>query len=173
MEYLQVLYLFVPAFVANCTPVIMLNVPVIKKWDAPVCQELFGKNKSWRGLILGTAAAVLIALVQHLLFKAGLITLTSVHDSLKNTLTLGFLMGFGALAGDIVESYFKRRLKIMPGKPLPVFDGIDYMIGAVVLIMPFYKISIWQFLFLLIIGPVASLAANIVAYLVGWKKVWH
>jgi len=33
-----------------------------------------------------------------------------------NILIIGFLFGFGALLGDLVESFFKRRIGIESGK---------------------------------------------------------
>jgi CDP-2,3-bis-(O-geranylgeranyl)-sn-glycerol synthase len=48
-------------------------------------------------------------------------------------LSLGFLLGLGAMAGDAAKSFFKRRLGIAPGHPWIPFDQIDFQIGALLL----------------------------------------
>ncbi|PLX25913.1 hypothetical protein C0580_00945, partial [Candidatus Parcubacteria bacterium] len=53
---------------------------------------------------------------------------------------LGFLMGFGALFGDLVRSFVKRRVGIAPGKAWFPWDQIDFIIGAA--IFSYFYISI-------------------------------
>jgi CDP-2,3-bis-(O-geranylgeranyl)-sn-glycerol synthase len=50
-----------------------------------------------------------------------------------NVLWLGFLLGFGALSGDLIESFFKRRLNMPSGWLWAPFDQLDWIIGAVIL----------------------------------------
>ena len=43
---------------------------------------------------------------------------------------IGFLLGFGALLGDALGSFIKRRMGIGRGKPAPILDQIDFLIVA-------------------------------------------
>lgn len=169
-----VLYLFLPAFVANATPVIVKNVPLLSRWNAPIHARLFGKNKTYRGLLFGVLFAVLVSLLQYTLRNVAVLSsITMFHNTVEQSAFVGFLLGFGALAGDIVESCVKRRMKLAPGTPLPVWDGVDYMLGAMLCIMPVYIVSGAEMLALLVIAPLLSLLSNMLSYMVGWKEVWH
>lgn len=127
----QSLYFMLPAYVANMTPVFFRKVPFL---DYPLDfklklnnQPLLGKNKTFRGLFFGVLFAIVTAYIQYLFFPSKL----SVADYF-NWLLLGFLLGFGALLGDAVKSFFKRRLGVRPGQRFLPWDQIDHAIGALV-----------------------------------------
>ena len=88
------------------------------------------------------------------------------------TLLLSFYLGLGALLGDLVKSFFKRKIGIKSGEPWIIFDQIDYVIGGLifgsVMVIPGIELIIT----LLIISPLFSLGANIIAYKLKIKKVW-
>jgi len=60
----------------------------------------------------------------------------------SNWLLFGFLMGFGALLGDMTKSFFKRRLGYAPGKPFIPFDQLDFVVGALLFTYPLVKLPI-------------------------------
>ncbi len=122
---LQLLYFMLPAYFANMSPV--FGRFFLKNFNTPVSQRYLGSHKTWKGFILGILAAIIVSFVQ---FKLDLTTLNLIDYN--NWLLFGFLMGFGALFGDAVKSFFKRRLKIRPGVPWVPFDEIDYSIGSLV-----------------------------------------
>ena len=86
---------------------------------------------------------------------------------------IGGVLATGALIGDIAKSFVKRRLGRKPGSMFQPWDGIDYMIGAIIFILPWYSVSISAMIFLLIIGPLLSLMMNTLAYTIGWKECWY
>ena len=94
-------------------------------------------------------------------------------ESLAQKLLWGFLLGFGALGGDLIESFIKRRMGLAPGKALPFFDGVDYMVGAIALGLFLFIPDVGAIIFLLLVGPILSLLANIIAYFLGLKNVWY
>lgn len=141
-EVIAAFLFFLPAGIANTTPVIANKVPFIKNWHAPVDfgkkwrgQRLLGKNKTWRGILTGTICGGLVGVLIH--------PLTDNQHSLLVALGLSLIMGFGALLGDAVESGFKRQMKIPSGHSWFPFDQIDYIIGGLVLVYPFSRPS-WQ-----------------------------
>lgn len=162
-HFLEIFLLYLPAFVANSVPVIVMNIPKVKEWKTPLCEKYLGKNKTWRGLVWGIGGAIVVALLQFFI----------AEQSLVYALEWGFLLGLGALGGDAVESFFKRQLKIAPGKPLPILDGIDYIVGALILGSCLYVPTLEEVILLLILGPVLSLLSNVLAYFCKLKNVWH
>lgn len=104
-------------------------------------KELFGRNKTFRGFIVAILTGILLAGMQCYLFSAnqffhstGLINYDQV-----DFVAVGFLMGFGALLGDLVESYVKRRLNFRPGYPWFPWDQLDWIIGSLLLISLLYR----------------------------------
>lgn len=168
-------YLYLPAFIGNAAPVVAKNLPGLKSWTAPVWPSVMGTHKTWRGLTTGIVAASLIGMIQF-----GIELIPSVPGSIPLharsflfSAGIGALLGFGALLGDMIKSFFKRRIGIPPGKALPYFDGVDYILGAMLVLLPWHTPSWPGVILLLIIAPLASLGANIGAYAVGWKKQWY
>jgi CDP-2,3-bis-(O-geranylgeranyl)-sn-glycerol synthase len=51
-------------------------------------------------------------------------------------LDLGVRMGAGAMLGDSVKSFFKRRRRVAPGGTWIPFDQLDFVLGALVLVWP-------------------------------------
>jgi len=85
-------------------------------------------------------------------------------------LLLGFLLGFGALFGDVVESFFKRQFNVKPGKPFIPFDQIDFLVGAWLFLL-FVYVPSWQVIvILLVMGILLHLLSNIIGYLIGVNK---
>lgn len=138
-------YFMLPAYFANMAPVIVKNlfksvaVPIDlnKKFND---ESILGKNKTWRGLIFGILFAIIISFFQFLLFKNNFLLGMSLMDY-SNWLLFGFLMGSGAVIGDLIESFFKRRLNYKPGQPFVPLDQIDFILGALIFVYPIVKLS--------------------------------
>lgn len=159
------LWLYLPAFVANATPVAVGKFHWFQGMRRPIWERALGRNKTWGGLIIGVLVGTAAGALQVAL------TPWPYHPVLW--MSWSALISFGALAGDAVKSYFKRRIGIKPGGAWPVVDGIDYVVGALVAGLPLF-IPAWQVaVALLVAGPVLSLLANVFSYFVGWKKVWY
>src|SRR5581483_2229311 len=97
------------------------------------------------------------ALVQHTGWAR---TLTSEVDyGQLPTLVLGPLFGFGALAGDAVESFFKRQRGTPPGAGWFPFDQTDYIIGGAIATAPFVHLKFMQYVLLLLIWLITHIVA--------------
>ena len=133
----RLIYFMLPAYAANTAPVFTKHI--LKSWKAPLDfgmkfrgKRIFGEHKTWKGLLFGAAAGVLVAFLQSMVD-----TNLAIIDY-SNWLFAGFLLGFGALFGDAVKSFFKRRLDIPPGESWIPFDQIDYSLGAIVFVSPWF-----------------------------------
>lgn len=174
MNTVALFYLFLPAFVANATPVLVKNVPLISQWNAPIHAKWFGSHKTWRGFICGVIFGISVSLLQYLLKDTGVFAdITLLHSAPMRSALVGLLLSAGALTGDAVESAVKRLLGLAPGTALPVWDGIDYMIGAIVFLSPVYVVHGMGLIWLLVCAPLLSLVSNMFSYTMGWKDVWY
>jgi len=127
LEVLQALYFFLPAYVANMTPVL---VKKLELFNWPINKIALGSHKTWRGIIFGVGAAIFVAYCQAR-YVPWLPNLSIAPY--EQWLGLGLLLGLGALAGDSVKSYFKRKKGIKPGGRWIPWDQIDYVIGGLAL----------------------------------------
>jgi CDP-2,3-bis-(O-geranylgeranyl)-sn-glycerol synthase len=89
------------------------------------------------------------------------------------------LCAYGAVFGDLIGSFIKRRLNLNRGQPLWIIDQLDFAIFAMILtsipslIIPeiFLPIDILIISFLLILTPSVAIFANTIAFLLGLKNV--
>jgi CDP-2,3-bis-(O-geranylgeranyl)-sn-glycerol synthase len=149
---ISALYFIFPAYCANATPVILGGgLPIDGGKKLRDGRPIFGPQKTLRGLVSGLAVGILVGFVQ------------------KKVL-LGFALSLGALIGDLIESFIKRRLNLAPGTSFPVADQIDFVIGALLFSLFVAPPPLHIALVALIITPPIHLTTNFVAYIVGLKK---
>jgi CDP-2,3-bis-(O-geranylgeranyl)-sn-glycerol synthase len=121
----QLLYFMAPAYFANMAP------PFQKywtRWNRPISERWLGSHKTAIGFSLGVLAALLTTLAQSRIDWRGALL------SYDEWPTLGLRFGIGAMAGDSVKSFVKRRLGIAPGRPWVPADQVDYVVGALALV---------------------------------------
>ncbi len=123
------LYFFLPAFVANMAPELVKCLP----FERPIWEKRLGKNKTWRGLIVATIAGGFVFWLQKWLFQYSFFKSISLINYVDFSIGLGVFLGLGAILGDAVESFFKRREGIKPGESWMPYDQIDFAIGGLVL----------------------------------------
>ena len=162
----QSLYFILPAYIANIAPVFakkinFINIPVdfgrkLKK------RPIFGNHKTWRGIVSATISGGIVFYVQQLLYSNDFFSQISLINYPQYPVIFGFVMGFGAIFGDLVKSFFKRRLGIGAGKRWIPFDEIDFVTGALVFSSIFYVPNAWIWIFLILVTiPIHILARHI------------
>ncbi len=169
---IEAFWLFLPAGIANMTPPLANKIPFLKNWKTPLDfgfkwggQSLFGNNKTWRGLVTGTAAGAIVAGLQYSLISDHYNGFTTVAISM----ILGAIMGVGALVGDAGESFFKRRAGVKPGDSWFPFDQTDYIIGGLIAIYPFVKPGLAVILWIFAIYFGLHLVVSYIGFRLGFK----
>lgn len=163
------LFFFIPGFLANSSAAVFSKIKPFSNWKTPIDlgltfggKRIFGDHKTIRGFIIGTTFAVFGGCFQFFLIKSGYLeTKFSIYNSLKLTILLAFLLGFGVLVGDCIKSFFKRRQNIKPGEPWIPFDWIDYYFGALICSVWYFNPGIETYLILFPICLMASFSTNI------------
>ena len=165
----EAIWLILPAYIANSSAVIVGGGKPIdfgKKWKG---RPIFGEGKTWRGLVGGIFFGSIAGIIQNRIWN--------VFGNGFSSIEVILALSAGALLGDIVKSFFKRRMNISRGKPLPIIDQIDFLIGAFILAFILNKewflahFTLYHILFLLLFTPALHIVTNIIAYLLGLKKV--
>lgn len=177
---IQALFFFAPAYISNAVPVFLtkvnwfkfLNVPVDFNYK-PDGYNLFGKTKTYRGIVGGTIGGVVTVYLQSLLYAyfPDLHFLFLFQYDLPTVLILGFLLGIGEGLGDLFKSFIKRRLKIRSSAPAIPLDQSSFLM-ALLLAYLYHGPGLNHALAIIIISPLIPLTANVIAYRIGWKDVW-
>ncbi|ASJ06176.1 CDP-2,3-bis-(O-geranylgeranyl)-sn-glycerol synthase [Thermococcus pacificus] len=154
-----------PAYFANASPVLVGGGRPIdggRTWRDG--RRLFGDGKTWRGFIGGVSIGTLVGIVQYHITP-------SFYGDLRTAVLLAFLLSFGALLGDLIGSFFKRRANLPRGAPAIGLDQLGFLITALALAYPVKTLSSGQIIFLLVVSPFIHWGANYFAYKMGWKSV--
>ncbi|MDD2643604.1 MAG: CDP-2,3-bis-(O-geranylgeranyl)-sn-glycerol synthase [Methanobacteriaceae archaeon] len=173
------IYFMLPAYVSNLSGLAFGGgTPMDKGKTLSDGYRIIGNGVTWKGFISGTILGTLVGGIQGFLsinltqISGGIITL-NVFQSIPNGLILGFILAFGALLGDAVGSFIKRRLGISSGKPAPFLDQLDFVIMSLLLISFIVPLSIDFVLIIAFITLILHLSSNTIAYLLGIKDVWY
>ncbi len=150
--------LLIVAGVANITPIFGSKVA----WgNYPVDgymtlgdKRILGDHKTIKGLILGTVTSTLL----------GLLILPNYPW------WLGLALGLGALSGDMIKSFFKRRIDILPGRSWIPFDQVDWVIGYLLVAALFVPINWWMVVASMGLGILLHLFFKALGYVVKINK---
>lgn len=165
---LQAALLFIPAGIANMAPVFANVIPGINRFTTPMDfgmsykkHRILGDHKTWRGFIIGSLCG---GLVGALLLPWIEITTTSMGG-----FALGVGMGAGALIGDAIKSFFKRRIQVRPGGTWFPFDQIDYIVGGLLALVPFGIVTPTVIITVSLLYFVAVIISTHIGYWLGLK----
>jgi len=186
MDYtiiVQAFWIVIPIYVANASAVIVGGGTPIdfgKMWNDG--RRILGDGKTWRGLFAGTflgmTAGFGLAVVASYFSTSeySFLSLTN-FEGFPLMIPILFSLCFGALLGDVVESFFKRRIGKDRGQNWIPFDQLDFLVGALIFSFMvsellyllhftsyhwfFLHITVWHILILLVVTPFIHITANL------------
>jgi CDP-2,3-bis-(O-geranylgeranyl)-sn-glycerol synthase len=167
-----------PAWIANSTPVLGGGGrPIDGEHYFRDGRRLLGKGKTIRGFLVGIIFGTLIGVVQFFAapylrpLLAMYVTVTAEMDYvLFMQIPTAILMSFGALVGDLVGSFIKRRVNIKSGDPSPVMDQLGFIIMALIFAAPIFAPSPVFVIILVIVTFFVHWFSNVLGYLLGLKN---
>ena len=170
-----------PAYVPNpCAAVFGGGRPIDGGHTLGDGRRILGDGKTFRGLFAGITCGLIVGLLQVILVSREFdffgTPLPSFGTDYADSMKVIFTMAFGSLFGDMFMSFFKRRMGLKRGAPLPVGDQLDFVFGAWLLTYLSYpqwfasSFSFWIIITVLLITPLLHLATNIFGYIIGVKK---
>ncbi len=161
---LSALLMFFPAYVANFSPAFMSGLlrwkwhPIDRgrKWSDG--RRVLGDGKTLEGVILGIVTGTLAGAALSLFFG-------------QDLLLPAFLASAGAMLGDAVGSFFKRRAGVPRGGMWFPVDQLDFLAGAVALMSPVYLPGAGALLFVALVTIAFHLSLNLAGWALGLKNV--
>lgn len=145
-----------PAYIANATPLIIVRsghpIDLNKKFIDG--KPLLGPGKTIEGFFAGFISGTLTGLIQN-----------------PSNFMRAFTLSLGAMLGDLLGSFIKRRLNIGRGKPAPFLDQATFIIVALLLSSKFEQYTLGEMFTIILITIPIHLITNIIAYIIGIKRV--
>jgi CDP-2,3-bis-(O-geranylgeranyl)-sn-glycerol synthase len=172
------LWLGLPAWIANSTPVIFGGgAPIDRGKRFRDGRRLLGDGKTVRGFLVGVLFGVLTGAAQVLLAPFLLPIMSDyvvVTAQMEEILFMSFpttvLLSIGALLGDMIGSFVKRRVSLESGGPAPVLDQLGFIIAALALASPFLQPSPIYVIVLISVTLLVHWVSNVGGYLLGFKE---
>ncbi|BEP18105.1 CDP-2,3-bis-(O-geranylgeranyl)-sn-glycerol synthase [Pyrofollis japonicus] len=124
LSTLESILVLIPALAANGSPVLLKSkgTPIDANMRFYDRRPLLGPGKTWEGLLIGLIYGSIVAF----LFSAVTCNILILFG--------GILSSLGALLGDILGAFIKRRLGLERGAPAPVLDQLDFYSGALLML---------------------------------------
>lgn len=180
---LYAIYLMIPAYFANGSALVFGGGTPIdfgkNAWDN---RRIAGDGCTWRGLIGGGLLGMIIGGLLGLLANYGIAStlfnisasqILFISDNILKGLLIGLLLGFGALIGDVIGSFIKRRLNFERGKPVPLLDQLDFVVVALIFVSLVIQLPWEVIVIILVLSIFFHLGANMFAYAIKLKDVWY
>jgi CDP-2,3-bis-(O-geranylgeranyl)-sn-glycerol synthase len=181
------IYFMLPAYLANASALTFGGgTPLDMGRSLKDSRRLLGDGVTWKGTIIGILIGTLIGLlqgaitgnlVQNLLMVGDPVIGAMVQGTITNSILqgalLGLALGSGAIIGDACGSFIKRRFKVERGRPVPLLDQLDFVVGALIFASLVVTIPFNLIIAIIIISVFLHLGANTIAYLLGMKNVWY
>lgn len=156
---LQSIWFILPAYIANGAPVVFGGGPPIDMGkNFSDGKRILGDGKTIRGFIVGILAGTVFGAIQ-----------IGVGNKSGGILII-ILLSLGALLGDLVGSFIKRRIGLSRGMAAPGLDQLEFLAGALIL-ASLVEIPSWEIIItLIIITPAIHLGTNAIGYKMGYKS---
>jgi CDP-2,3-bis-(O-geranylgeranyl)-sn-glycerol synthase len=158
---LPLLYLMLPAYMANMAPPF---TRFWRGWNRPISRQWLGEHKTVMGFIAGLVVAMVTTFAQAKIhWHEGLLPYARWP-------LLGTAFGFGAMGGDALKSFLKRLAGIPPGRPWIPMDQLDFVIGSLLLIVPFANVRWSDIAVILVVSFMGDIAVNHLSYALGIRE---
>ncbi len=172
------LWLGLPAWIANSTPVVFGGgAPIDRGKTLSDGRRILGDGKTLRGFIAGVLCGTLTGIVQIsiapllLPILSNYVVVTVVMEEiLLMSVPVVMLLSVGALLGDMIGSFLKRRVGLQSGGPAPVLDQLGFIIAALALASPLIQPSAIYVIVLVSVTLLAHWITNVLGYLLGLKE---
>lgn len=155
--FVGAVYFILPSYIANSTPTLFGGGPPIdggRLWKDG--RPILGPGKTWRGLIVGIVCGTTF----------GLLLGYFVEQETFKSLIRAFLLSFGALLGDAIGSFIKRRSGLKRGESYLFMDQLGFIFVGVLLVLLFSPLTITGVSFVFIGQQIEFSVTTIVLYLI-------
>ena len=124
----HILSLYLPLIITNVLHMIVVKKHFLKNLQIPINASVFGKNKTYRGVVFVTLTNAIILWI---------LDMANLVDSPINAFLFGGIIGLSYILFELPNSFMKRKMGIAPGENAKkykilfmVIDRCDSAIGV-------------------------------------------
>lgn len=168
--YIHVYLFFIPLVLGNVLHMIVVKRNWCNKLAFPISKNLFGANKTYRGVIVLPILTGFFGLLSSFWF--GPFTISVAYDAF-----VGFGLGLAYILAELPNSFIKRRLGIANGEHSKkykylqyVVDKADSLIGVLLFYFLATNISFESVLVLFCIGFIVHISISQLLVVINIKK---
>ncbi len=162
IETLAIVALYlIPLYITNASALIFGGKKPLDFGKKLFGKEILGKGKTFKGTFLGISIGILSVFLLSFLLPE----FTALFH--PDYLLVGSMICVGALAGDLVGSFIKRRTGVPRGGQILILDQLDFVIGGIAFSYWARTPSILETTLIIVITLIAHRAANFIAF--KWK----
>ena len=165
---IQALWFILPAYAANAFPPLLKGRRPLDFGKKIRKHRILGDGKTIEGTVGGILFGFFIGLIQ--IYVQGFIPAEWGLGLIEMSLPLILLLSMGAVIGDILGAFTKRRFNIRRGEPAPLLDQLDFLVFAILFANFILSMRIEIIIVLLIITPPIHWVTNLVGYIASIKK---
>lgn len=172
------IWLGLSAWIANAIPVLGGGgKPIDGGRNFRDGRRILGNGKTVRGFVVGIFFGTLTGIGQFLAAPylrpvlSQFVTITPEMDYvLSISVPVAFLLWLGALTGDVIGSFIKRRVNVKSGDPSPFLDQVGFIIMALIFAFPLMMPSPVFVMILILTTLGIHWLSNALGYVLGLKK---
>lgn len=172
---LTLFILLIPLLVSGILHMVIVKIDLLPQLKIPISTQLFGKNKTWRGVLIMPILTILG------LWLAVLVDKEISHNFLRDIdiLTGGLILGLLYIIGELPNSYWKRKKGISEGKlPTGKMKAIHIIVdqgdSAISCALGYYllvpDVNLILGLTIIVVGTVVHLIFNNLLFWLGVRK---
>ncbi|HTT25941.1 MAG TPA: CDP-2,3-bis-(O-geranylgeranyl)-sn-glycerol synthase [Thermoplasmata archaeon] len=181
---IEVLWVLLPMYIASATATLPRGrgppMDFGRTWPGDG-RRLLGPSKTWSGFLFGSCFAFPVAILQAwliLIAPPSLRLVPSYGPTVLAAIPVAVILTFGAMTGDALGSFVKRRLGRDSGARLVLLDQMPFVLLPIAIGLAVAPATFWppfgslEGIFWLLVYTLAlHTAFNWVGYWVGLKKV--
>jgi CDP-2,3-bis-(O-geranylgeranyl)-sn-glycerol synthase len=177
----EAVWVIFPAYIANSSAVLFGHgTPVDMGRKFRDGRRILGDGKTWYGLLGGSLAGIAFGFGQILGSGIQYPKHHWGYGPVPNAYIIAILIPVGALLGDLLGSFIKRRCGLERGQQLTFLDIYDLALGVFIVLLIFEFNWFYEtfldgfrligFITVLILTPLLHRFTNIIGYKLGKKK---
>jgi CDP-archaeol synthase len=186
MLLLKVGYLILPLIIAGVAHGLVIKANLFPALAVPLDagksyrgRPVFGRNKTWRGVVLTSTFCMLGVLAQQALYTLSAFRgISLLHYSSFSWLSFGLVVGIAYSASELPNSFVKRRLAIPPGVVSQrhtlvqyVADQADSVLGGTLVLAYFLPGAVGTLVLVFAVGFFVHLLMDQLSYVFGIKRL--
>jgi hypothetical protein len=169
----EMLTLTLPPLISGVLHMVFVTLNILPQIKIPIHEKSFGKNKTWRGVILILITSVFGVWITKMFEQSWGTNLLQQHS----TINTGLLIGIGYAFPELPNSYWKRKKGIAPGKTSEknillhsIVDQADSALGVCLVYLALSLASTQVILYTFFAGLFVHFFVNIALYFLKLRK---